>query len=393
MLLHMTHLRFSCFALLVFLSACATAPEKETPAISPAALTLTPVSYADLPGWDKDDVTAFGNAFRKSCARIEKQAPEKSFGPAGADWGTFGEWQTICGDFMVFNASAPMADFFESRLTPYAIKAGSEPEGLFTGYYESSLRGSRTKQGAYQFPLRAKPDDLVMVDLGAFRDELKGQRIAGRVLDGHLKPYETHAQINAGKLPPAQDKPLVWVDDAAQAFFVQIQGSGIVQLDDGSTMRIGYAGQNGHPYYAVGRDLVKRGALTKENVSMQSILDWMEKNPGEAQGLMETNPSYVFFRELDGEGPVGGEGIALTPHRSLAVDRSLIPYGLPLWLSAEHPDPAQPRIERLVVAQDTGGAIRGPVRGDIFWGYGMDAEKYAGVMKSKGRYWALLPKK
>ena len=225
-----------------------------------------------------------------------------------------------------------------------------------------------------------------MVDLGAFRDELKGQRIAGRVKGGKLKPYESHKEIISGRLPPAQDNPLVWVDSAVDSFFLQIQGSGIVSLDDGTTMRVGYAGQNGHPYYAVGRELIKRGALTKDNVSMQSIREWMEHNPDEAQDLMTTNKSYVFFRELEGEGPLGGEGVALTAERSLAIDRSIVPYSMPVWIDTDITG------GRLMVTQDTGGAIRGSVRGDYFWGYGSRAEAMAGSMKSKGRYWFLLPK-
>lgn len=269
---------------------------------------------------------------------------------------------------------------------------GNEPEGLFTGYYESALKGSLTRGGQYQYPLRARPDDLVMVQLGDFREELKGQRIAGRVLNGNLKPYETHGEITAGKLPKSQDKTLVWVDSAVDAFFIQIQGSGMVSMNDGSFMRVGYAGQNGHPYYAIGRELIKRGHLTQRDVSMQSIRAWLEANPEQAQEVMETNKSYVFFRKLDGDGPVGGQGVTLTAERSLAIDQSLIPYGIPVWVDLEHPLPDQQPIQRLMVTQDTGGAIRGPVRGDFFWGYGADAEYQAGKMKSKGRYWFLIPR-
>ena len=306
-------------------------------------------------------------------------------------WGSLSNWKTVCEKFSALSGSS-YKEFFEQNFTPYAITNNGDPEGLFTGYYEASLKGSRTRQGPYQYALRARPDDLIMVDLGAFREELKGQRIAGRVKNGNLKPYETRAEIENGELPDDQDKILVWVDDPVDAFFVQIQGSGIVQMDDGSVMRIGYAGQNGHVYYAIGRELIERGELTKDNVSMQSIRDWLHANPQEAEDVMNTNKSYVFFKELDGEGPVGGQGIALTPTRSLAIDHSLIPYGMPLWLTAEYPLEGYADIRRLMVTQDTGGAIRGPVRGDFFWGYGDFAQDHAGVMKSKGRYWVLLPK-
>lgn len=290
------------------------------------------------------------------------------------------------------NQTTAIRSFFEQNFVPYAAYGDQDPKGLFTGYYEAALNGSKTRKGQYQYPLRSRPDDLVMVDLGQFRDELKGQRIAGRVNAGRLKPYEDHAEILAGGLPDDQDKPLVWVDSPIDAFFIQIQGSGLVAMDDGTIMRVGYAGQNGHPYYAVGRELVKNGDLPKDEVSLQTIRAWMKDNPDKATSLMTTNKSYVFFREIDGEGPIGGQNVPLTAMRSLAVDHSLFPYGVPIWLEATHPDSSQSPIRRLMIAQDTGGAIRGPVRGDVFWGHGKEAEKYAGQMKSEGRYWLLMPR-
>ena len=235
-----------------------------------------------------------------------------------------------------------------------------------------------------------------MVELGDFREELKGQRIAGRVLDGKLKPYENRSAIVGGKMPPAQYKPLVWLDDPHDAFFVQVQGSGIVHLDDGSVMRVGYDGQNGHPDYAIGRELVKRGIYSKDEVSMEAIRSWLTNNPNKAEELMNTNPSFVFFRETPddgtGAGPQGGEGVKLTAGRSLAIDRGKLPYGFPVYLMADYNDETGKPIRRLMMAQDTGGAIRGAVRGDYFWGAGNTAEKFAGPMKAKGKYFFLLPK-
>lgn len=373
----------------IFLGACATQPpvEKQEPEKN-IELNLKQESFSSLPNWTLENFKDFGLAYNKSCNRILKKDSQSNFG-ADEKFGKNQKWQISCRKFQDIdsNNSSQLRQFFETNFVPYSALAGKEAEGLFTGYYEASLKGSRTKKDVYQYPLRARPNDLVMVDLGAFREELKGQRIAGRVIDGNLKPYETHEQIIQGRLPASQDKALVWVDSDVDRFFLQIQGSGIVSLDDGTSMRIGYAGQNGHPYYAVGKELINRGALTKENVSMQSIRDWMQKNPDEAQDLMTTNKSYVFFRELDGDGPVGGEGVSLTPERSLAIDRSIIPYGMPVWLDIDAPD-----LSRLMITQDTGGAIRGPVRGDYFWGYGTRAENMAGAMKAKGRYWFLLPK-
>lgn len=373
--------------LVLFLHACAT-PEADTSAADQTAIppTLTAASYRDLPGWYDEDWTDFGTAFMRSCDRIGRRAPEGAFS-GNALYGTNQQWHAACENYKVISKNDPASTrtFFEHYFTPYSVTRGKDKDGLFTGYYESSLKGSRTKSAKYNIPLHARSDDLVMVNLGEFREELKGQRIAGRVVDGNLKPYETREEILAGKLKDA--RVLVWVDDPVEAFFVQVQGSGVVQLDDGSIMRIGYAGQNGHIYYAIGRELVKRGVMPKEDVSMQSIRAWLEANPSQADELMNTNKSYVFFREIEGDGPIGGEGIALTPRRSLAIDHGKFPYGFPVWLQTDNPP-----LQRMMMAQDTGGAIKGAVRGDVFWGYGDEAEKMAGAMKSPGRYWILLPK-
>ncbi|PZO82587.1 MAG: murein transglycosylase [Micavibrio aeruginosavorus] len=381
--------------LLLLVAGCAatekTASDDKTP------LSLESASFSDLPGWKDDDLKGFMQAYRTSCARILKQDASKKFA-SNAAWGTYGDWQPACRSAANVDASntASVRAFVENNFKVMKATAGGNAKGLFTGYYESTLNGSRTKHGKYQHPLLGRPSDLVMVDLGDFRDELKGQRIAGRVTDGKLKPYENRAQIVGGKMAPQNFKPLVWLDDPHDAFFVQVQGSGIVHLDDGSIMRVGYAAQNGHPYYAIGRELVKRGIYSKDEVSMESIRSWMLNNPGQAEELMNTNPSYVFFQEMpddgSGAGPQGGEGIKLTAKRSLAIDRSIIPYGFPVYLDADYKDETGKPIQRLMMAQDTGGAIRGAVRGDFFWGAGATAEKMAGPMKANGRYFFLMPK-
>ncbi len=353
-------------------------------------LVLAPITFKDLPGWGQDNFETFVSAFERSCKVIKKRPADMTFGVLDMA-GTYGDWQEICGAFGKTNTKN-LSIFFEKYFTPYQVSADEEPVGLFTGYYEASLKGARAPKGKYTVPLYKRPDDLVMVHLGQFREDLKGVRIAGRIQNGTLKPYESRAEIVAGNWPHS-DQVLLWVDSAVDAFFVQIQGSGLVKMDDGSTMRIGYAGQNGHVYYAIGRELIKTGALTKENVSMQSIRAWLEHNSDQADHIMNTNKSYVFFREVTGDGPLGAQGVALTAGRSLAVDRTLISYGLPLWVDIEPPVAEANPIRRMMVAQDTGGAITGPVRGDVFWGYGDLAEEMAGQMKSKGRYWVLLPKK
>ena len=376
---------------MLIVTACDEAPEKPLEKIEekPPQLVLTQASYDDLPDWGMDDFENFRQAFMRSCTRTLKKPEDEQFGVM-KEAGTYGDWQRICLAYEGVQPDKQQA-FFEEYFTPYQVSEDAEPMGLFTGYYEASLKGSRTKKEPYTIPLHKRPDDLVMVHLGQFREDLKGIRIAGRVKEGTLKPYESREQIVAGDWPH-NDEVLLWVDNAVDAFFVQIQGSGLVQMDDGSLVRIGYAGQNGHVYYAIGRELIKIGALTKENVSMQSIRQWLEDNPERADEIMNTNKSYVFFREITGDGPIGGEGVALTAGRSLAVDRTLISYGLPLWVSIEPPIKGADPLKRLMIAQDTGGAIQGPVRGDFFWGHGEDAAHVAGMMASKGLYWVLLPK-
>lgn len=380
----------SLFLSLGFLSACGFFTEKppaETIPDEMANIVLSPAQFSDLRGWGQDAHHFALQAFAKSCQRMERRQADEIFGPFG---GYYGDFQAVCRRITpdLYQDDLAARRFFEDHFNVWKATADNDKKtGLFTGYYEASLNGSRLRHGPYQTPLRKRPDDLVMVDLGIFRDALKGQRIAGRVVDGQLKPFEDHRAIDQGVLNNDADLALVYVDDPVKAFFLQIQGSGRILLDDGGVMQLGYAGQNGHPYYAVGRELVKRGFMEKEAVTMQSIEAWLNANPNQAKEILYTNPSYVFFTELSGDGPLGGENIVLTAGRSLAIDRGKIAYGLPVWLELQD----RP-FSRLMIAQDTGGAIRGPIRGDIFFGYGPQAELLAGGMKSQGQWWFLLPK-
>lgn len=379
---------------LLILTACdeVEPPPQAVEEAKPPVMVLEAVGFNTLPDWGSDDFKSFIPAFEKSCKRIKNIPADRSFG-AMEQAGTYGDWQNICTKFQteIVDNSQDIKAFFETYFTPYMVRSDDDPMGLFTGYYEASLNGSRERKAPYTIPLHKRPDDLVMVDLGQFRDEFKGQRIAGRVTGGNLKPYEARADIVSGNWPH-EDEVLVWVDDAVDAFFVQIQGSGLITMDDGTTMRVGYAGQNGHPYYAIGRELIKLEFLTKENVSMQSIRAYLSEHPEMADDIMNTNKSYVFFHEITGDGPIGAQGVSLTAGRSLAVDRTKISYGLPLWVDIAKPVEGANDIRRMMIAQDTGGAIIGAVRGDVFWGYGLIAEDRAGKMKSTGRYWVLLPR-
>jgi len=295
-------------------------------------------------------------------------------------------------------AATPPADadaarrFFERWFRPYAVADDAAgPDGLFTGYYEPELRGAAAPDARFRIPLYARPDDLVTAELGRFDPALAGKRVTGRVEGGALVPYPARAAIDRGALA-GRVRPLVWVEDAVDAFFLHIQGSGRVTLPDGSLMRVGFAATNGRPYTAIGRRLVEAGALAPNAVSMDSIRAWLAAHPARGAAIMAENARYVFFRRLDGPGPVGALGVPLSAGRSLAVDPAAIPLGAPVWLETADPlDPARP-LRRLMVAQDTGGAIKGAVRGDLFFGAGPDAARRAGAMKRPGRYYVLLPR-
>lgn len=281
--------------------------------------------------------------------------------------------------------------FFEKWFRPWQASGPEGRTGLFTGYYEPQLRGARKPGKTYRFPLYKRPPDLVSVDLGKFNNRMKGERIAGFVADGRLVPYADRKAITRGALDH-RGLELLWVDSEIDAFFLHIQGSGRVAMTDGGMVRVGYDGGNGRPYRAIGRDLIERGEISADRISMQTIRSWLAAHPGQARAVMARNRSFIFFRVLHGDGPIGALGVALVPGRSLAVDRRFIPLGIPVWLDATDPLSATTKLRRLMVAQDTGGAIRGPVRGDVFWGHGVEAAARAGRMKSRGRYYLLLPR-
>ena len=380
------------------LAACAAERPVETPAPEPEpSFGLRLVSFDQLSGWRADDPREALSAFRRSCAKLDQSGAATAMG-ATPRFGEVADWRSVCADAAAVPAGSPdrARDFFEAQFSPYLVLDGNDPEGLFTGYYEPLLHGSRRFGGPYTIPLYRPPDDLVRVDLARFNPDLAGYAIYGRVHGDQFVPYYPRADIESGALAN-RGLELLWLDDPIDKFFLQIQGSGQVQLDDGSLIRVGYASQNGHPYHAIGRDLIEIGAFTREEVSLPAIKAWLEAHPADAPYVMARNRSYIFFEERPGlapdEGPLGAQGVSLTPGRSLAVDRRHIPLGVPVWLdtTAPWPEGAGP-LRRLMVAQDTGGAIKGVVRGDVFWGAGPRAEAIAGHMKSLGRYAILLPK-
>lgn len=366
---------------LLFLAACTIAPPKPVTEPVPAkpAAPFAPSNWEALPDWQTLDLQPSWSAFLQSC-RALKNKPG---------------WQETCAraDGLAQPDNAALRGFFEQGFTPYQVfnQDGSE-QGLITGYYEPRLTGSRVRTERFRYPLYAAPDDLLTIDLGEVYPQLKDLRLRGRLQGKRIVPYFSRADIDGGKAA-LQGRELFWVDDAVELFFLQIQGSGRIELPDGSLVKVGYAEQNGHPYVSIGRKLIDMGELKAEEASMQGIKSWAEKNPEKLGALLAQNPSYVFFRELpDGlSAPLGALGVPLTNEYSIAIDPRTIPLGAPVLLSTTYPNSAEP-LNRLMLAQDTGGAIRGAVRADFFWGFGEQAGAQAGRMKQRGRMWVLFPK-
>lgn len=379
--MRLTH--FFLLTLLVAACTCAPAPDKKP--TEPFYLKAT--NFSQLPGWQADSVAAALPALEKSCARIAKKDAAKTFGPTYI--GVYADWQAACATLPQNADDAAARSWFEATFTPYEIW-DEDRDGLFTGYYEPLLNGASEKSDKYNIPLYARPDDLITVNLGDFRESLKGETVMGRVTGEKLVPYYTRREIEGGKIDGTEK--IIWVDNAVDAFFLHIQGSGQVRMEDGTVLRVGYAAANGRAYTAIGKSMLDKGYLQKGDVSMQSIRKWLAENPDKAADVMNINESYVFFRKLDGDGPLGAEGVALTPGRSLAVDRKKLPYGAPVYIDAAPPEAGDAPMQRLMIAQDTGGAIRGAVRGDVFWGAGDVAAHKAGLMKSAGQDYLLLPK-
>ena len=381
------------FAVALALAACAAPPVP--PAEPPGPLRLAQTEFTALPGWSDGGHAAALTAFRRSCERFAEMAPDQPLTGTGYG-GSVGDWLPTCAAAAEIGQSDDAArHYFEVAFLPYRVFEGTSTDGFFTGYYEPELNGSLLRQGSYQTPLFGPPPDLVSVDLGLFRESLAGQRIAGRLEGNRLIPYPARAEIARNGVPGAE--PLLYVDDPADAFFLQIQGSGRIRLEDGTVLRASYAGQNGHPYTAIGAVLINRGELAREEVSMQSIRAWLDAHPDEAQELFDQNASYVFFAVQPlGDPALGASGTLgapLTAAASIAVDDAFHPLGAPIWLeTAVAAAGSETPFHRLLVAQDTGGAINGPLRGDIYWGVGAEAGEIAGRMRSMGRLAILLPR-
>jgi membrane-bound lytic murein transglycosylase A len=336
---------------------------------SKKGVELVPTSFQKLPGWNKDTHADAVPALNHTCSVIEKKPDSAKMITRRDGQGHAADWKPVCRKFKAarFQNHEEVRDFMETHLMPFQVAADGGTVGTFTGYYIPILMGSRTRHGPYQTPL---------------------YRIPGKGVN-HKQP---RSKIVQGALK-GKKLEIVWVDDAIDAFFVQIQGSGQVLLDTGEQLRINISGQNDHPYFPIGKALLDRGELPQGGVSMQSIKKWLQDHPRQAEEIMSLNKSYVYFKESPWTGDiVGSHSVPLTPHRSLAVDRNHISLGTPLWLAAPHPASNKPPLQQLMVAQDTGGAIKGAIRGDYYWGVGDQAAEHAGRMNSKGELFLLLPK-
>ena len=340
---------------------------------------LKPSRWEAIEGLQEDNLAAAWGAWQLSCSTL-KYKPQ---------------WQAVCNatNGLGNPSNAQVMEYLTQNFEVYqATNLDNTDIGLITGYYEPILKASRNKSSVYTQPLYRQPDDLITVELADIFPELKYKRVRGKLQGNKLVPYLTRAEIesNAASL---NGKELAWLSDPVDAFFLQIQGSGLLRLDNGEQVHVGYADQNGHTYNSIGRVLIERGELTADKASMQGIKQWAANNPGKLREVLNYNPSYVFFRELPGElpGPLGALGIPISSERSVAIDPKFIPLGAPVFLSTTLPNSEKP-LKRLMMAQDTGGAIKGGVRADFFWGAGEKAGQLAGAMKQKGKIWVLLPK-
>lgn len=405
-------------------------------------LILIKTDFSHLPGWDKDDHNLALETLQKSCLIIAKQDPKKPFSSSIPQIGTFENWQKICLAINQVDRSnvANARKFFEYWFKPYRIYNNFKTQGLFTGYYLPTLKCSLTKSEQYVEPIYAIPDDWVKVDLGIFDEKLKGRTIVGRVKNHLLSRYPDRAAIIKGAIDK-KSKVLAWCDDKIDVAFAHVQGSAIVQLDSNQEdiqmsipadsaggkdkipemyfpiandatvsvesqyficrppepkqFLIGYEGANGRSYTSIGKVLIKSKELTPQNSSMQDIRAWLMQHPEKIDTILNQNASYVFFRILKNVAPLGSQQVPLTPERSLAVDKKYLPLGVPIWLDTVAPETESQisvPFQHLLIAQDVGGAIKGIIRGDVYWGGGDKASFVAGHMKSQGGYWILLPR-
>lgn len=369
--------RIGWLSLIFALVACDQVPQEPLSQEDPIASEVT---WDQLAGWKEDETQEAWSALLQNCKRMVKEEAI---------------WQHVCTKAI----SAPIINknttkkFFQNhfKIEPL-IKSDGDNQGLMTGYYEPLLLGSYQPSERFKYPIYKTPEDMLIIELGDLYPELKGKRVRGKLDGNRVIPFDARNSIDSVNTPLAGQE-LLWVDDYIDLFFLHIQGSGRVQLPDGKVIGVGYANQNGHPYVSIGKYLIDQGFAKPQGMSMFTLKDWLRNNPDKAEQVLFANPSYVFFHIRDDveSGAVGSLNVPLTPERSIAIDPKTVPLGTALWLDSQYPDGTP--LRKLVFAQDTGGAIKGELRADFFFGTGKQAEKWAGTMKQKVRFYRLVPQR
>jgi len=371
-------------------------------------IVINQIRYASIDGWETDDQLKALEVFSNSCKKIISFSPKKNLGSltkVGESLvpfaGQVSDWiepcQAAIGISLNNNKDARL--FFQKWFLPFSISSSNsynsiykgDDLGLFTGYYEPMIEGNYFYNDEYKIPIYAYPKNYISVNLGEFKKSLKGERIIGRIQGNNFLPADSRSDINQNGL---EADVLYWAKNKIDVFFLHIQGSGLISFPDGKKRRISFSGSNGHDYFAIGRELIKKGYVSKEDISMQSIKKWLNENPIKTDHILNLNKRYIFFKKSINDFPNGALGTSLVGQRSLAVDTKFIPLGIPLWVYVDnHNDKNKYIIKKLMISQDTGAAIKGIVRGDIFFGTGDRAALFAGKLNQLGKYYALLPRK
>lgn len=369
---------------LLAMAGCGS-PQAKAPATGPASTplaigpSLKAVGWDDVPQWESIDPLPALGAFRKSCSVI----------------GSRPEWDRACANAIEAQGADPAAvrKMFESDLAPFKAEVAGADTGRLTGYFEPMLRGSRTPDGHYRHPIYSPPGDLLDRKDPRAGGRLKGPGDRGRLVGGKVVPYLTRAEIDADA-ERMRRHAFLWVNSLGDLFFLHIQGSGRVLLEDGSVVRVGFADHNGHPYVSLANHLIKGGHITRANASMEGIKAFIALNEGRAKRYLAANPRYIFFRELPpgDDGPIGALGVPLTALHSIAVDDRHVPLGAPAVIRTQGTAGKEHNFTRLVVAQDVGGAIKGEIRADYFWGFGDQAGRLAESTNQPFSMWVLLPR-
>ncbi|MBA3394267.1 MAG: MltA domain-containing protein [Deltaproteobacteria bacterium] len=380
-------------------AACPVCPacEPEEPAAAHDALTLTKVTYADLPGWPDDRHAEAVPSFLRSCEVLGKLGDDAAVGHDGHG-GKARQWRKACAAAAKLKAGddAAAKAMFEAEFVPYQAAGRAGPDGKLTAYFVQELRASRKRGGKYQYPIYDRPADLVMIDLSKHIKDARARRIWGKLEKGEVVPHFTRAEIRKGALA-GKGLELMYADDPVDVLFAHIEGSAKAVMDDGSVVWLEFSGKNGRAYRGVGGVLKSLGELASPGSgTMPGIRAWFAANPKRFDEIVDQVHSFVYFNESKRPGAVGSQMVTLTPRRSMAIDRAFVAHSTPIWVETRAPVAGKPGTtapwRQLLIAQDTGGGILGAVRGDLYWGDDAEAADIGGRMGGAGRYWLLLPK-